>query len=132
MLEQKSLDRDRAYNKLVDLILAGKLSQTTQISERGLAAFLDLGRTPIREAIRDLVREGVFETHPARGTFVRPLSLDDIQEIYQVRIAIEGLACVLAADKGATEKLHEYAEKFQAALASPDDFNTQKPARRGR
>jgi DNA-binding GntR family transcriptional regulator len=115
MPEPKSLDRERAYRKLVDLILSGKLTENTPLSERGLAESLELGRTPIREAIKDLVREGVLDTHPTRGTFIRPLSLLDLQELYQIRYALEGLAAFLAAERGPSEELISYAAAFQSA-----------------
>ncbi len=123
MLETKELDREKAYCKLVDLILSGKILECTPLSERGLAESTGLGRTPIREAIKDLVREGVLESHPTRGTFVRPVTLQDLREIYQVRFAIESLAVFLAAEHGPTEELSEYGIAFRAALDEPHAFD---------
>lgn len=123
MQDEKTLDRDTAYDQLVNLILSGKLSDSTPISERGLAALLNLGRTPIREAIRDLIREGVFESHAARGTFIRAPSLQDMREIYQVRFAIEGLACILAAEHEPTAELKQYRDEFRVALQAPEKFD---------
>lgn len=123
MPEEKRLDRETAYCRLVDLILSGELAESRPLSERGLAEALKLGRTPIREAIKDLVHEGVLEAHPARGTFIRPLSLKDMREIYQVRFAIEGLAAYLAAECGPSNELSEYGIAFRTALADPHAFD---------
>lgn len=103
---------------MLDAILRGEIAGEVPLSERRLAEDLGIGRTPVREAIKDLVREGVLEAHPTRGTFVRQLSLRDVQEIYQVRYAIEGLAAFLAAERGPTEALSAYGPAFRNALAS--------------
>ena len=88
MLKAQSLEKEKAYSRLLDLILSGQISDNVPLAERRLAERLGIGRTPVREAIKDLVREGVLEAHPTRGTFVRQLSLRDVQEIYQLRFRI--------------------------------------------
>lgn len=123
VLQHKNLEREQAYRKLLSLILSGELTADAPLSERRLAETLGLGRTPTREAIKALVREGLLSAHPTRGTFIRQLSLQDVQEIYQVRFAIEGLAAFLAAERGASPKLREYGIAFQAALDAPDEFD---------
>ena len=120
MPKSKSSEKDKAYSRLLELILRGKISADEPLAERRLAESLRLGRTPVREAIKDLVREGVLEAHPTRGTFVRQLSLRDVQEIYQVRYAIEGLAAFLAAERGPTPALSAFAPKFRAAIETPE------------
>ena len=121
MPDGKSLEKEKAYGRLLDLILQRKISPDEPLAERRLAASLRMGRTPVREAIKDLVSEGVLEAHPTRGTFVRQLSLTDVQEIYQVRYAIEGLAAFLAAERGASPELLDYGPGFRAAIAAPED-----------
>lgn len=123
MLKAQSLEKEKAYSRLLDLILSGQISDNVPLAERRLAERLGIGRTPVREAIKDLVREGVLEAHPTRGTFVRQLSLRDVQEIYQVRYAIEGLAAFLAAERGATPALSDYAPGFRASMAAPEKSN---------
>ncbi|WAP68063.1 GntR family transcriptional regulator [Jiella pelagia] len=85
-------ERDRAYHRLVDLIFGGSLDDGAPLSERKLAEQLGFGRMPVREALHQLEQEGVVEVKPARGTFVRSISTDDLDEIYQVREALECLA----------------------------------------
>ena len=55
------LERDRAYRGLLDLILGGGVDPDTPLSERKLAVSLEIGRTPVREALRDLARDGILE-----------------------------------------------------------------------
>lgn len=118
--EAKSSEKEKAYTRLLDNILRGEISANSQLSERGLSDHLGLGRTPVREAIKELVREGVLESHPTRGTFLPQLSLTDIQEIYQVRYAIEGLAAFLAAERGPSEALKGYKAAFEKVLNNPN------------
>lgn len=120
MPEIKSLEKEKAYERILDAILRGQFANDVPLAERKLAELLGVGRTPVREAIKDLVREGVLETHPTRGTFVRRLSLRDVQEIYQVRYAIEGLAAFLAAERGPSQALSEYGPHFRTTIASED------------
>jgi len=117
------LERDRAYRGLLDLFLGGGVDLEAPLSERKLADSLDMGRTPVREALRDLARNGVVEARPARGTFVRQLSSHDIREIYEVRQSLEGLAARLAAAKGGSSALAAYGPRFKEMIARPDGFD---------
>ena len=116
-------ERDRAYRLLLDRILSGEIGTDAPLSERKLADALQMGRTPIREALRDLARDGILESRPARGTFVRGLDMDEIREIYEVRYAIEGMAAYLAATRGATEELKAYGPRFREMIDHPDRFD---------
>jgi DNA-binding GntR family transcriptional regulator len=114
------LESARAYDLLVELLLDGAIPENLPLSERNLSERLGFGRTPIREAVRDLVREGVLESHPTRGTVVRPLSIADLQDLYEIRYGIEGLAASLAAQRGAVESLDAYDAEFSRILADPE------------
>jgi len=122
MSDSLQLERDRAYKGLLYMILGGGVDPDTPLSERKLAETLAIGRTPVREALRDLARDGVVEVRPARGTFVRQLSTRDVEEIYQVRQSLEGLAARLAAERGATPELSAYGRRFREMAADPDGF----------
>src|SRR5690606_31196479 len=114
-------ESERAYERLVALLLDGAFPEGTPLSERSLSETLGFGRTPTREAVRDLVREGVLESHPTRGTIVRPLSLAELQDIYEIRYAIEGMAGFLAAERGVLDSLDAYEDEFQRILAAPQE-----------
>lgn len=104
-----NLLRDQAYQQLLDLIIRGELTPDMPLSERKLAERLSLSRTPVREALRALVREGVVTAQLGRGTFVREVSSQDILAVYEVRQALECMAARLAAIKGPSRTLEELA-----------------------
>lgn len=116
------LERDRAYSGILDLILDGEVDASGPLSERKLADKLDIGRMPVREALRDLARDGVLEVRPARGTYVRALSVEDVREIYEVRYELEGMAARLAAERGPTAALSAYGPRFREMIDQPDRF----------
>lgn len=89
----------QAYDEIRHRILAGELHPSTPLSEYQLAATLNLSRTPVREAIKALEKEGLVWSIPNKGTFVAELSAHDIMEIYQVRERLEGLAARIAAEQ---------------------------------
>ncbi|MEM7776050.1 MAG: GntR family transcriptional regulator [Pseudomonadota bacterium] len=89
--------RDAAYRHILDIILSGQISASQPISERQLALDHGFGRTPVREAIHALARDGLVEIVPARGTFIRQLDTEQIRELYEVRHVLEAKAVALAA-----------------------------------
>ncbi|MBS0293071.1 MAG: GntR family transcriptional regulator [Proteobacteria bacterium] len=115
-------ERDTAYTQVRELILTRQLAPGAAISERGLSEQLGLGRTPVREAVKTLAQEGLLEAIPARGTFVRQLTMQDLREIHEVRLGLEGIAAVLAAQHGATAALQASARELQA-LAAQDTLD---------
>jgi DNA-binding GntR family transcriptional regulator len=76
---------------LREAILNGTLSGGTRLIQADLAAQLDVSITPIREALRDLAGEGLVVFDPHRGSRVRSLDLDEVRELYEMRIALEPL-----------------------------------------
>jgi len=123
MSDTSVLERDRAYMLLLDQILSGELGADQALSERKLADNLQMGRTPVREAIRRMTREGLIEVRPARGTYVRELTIDEVEEIYEARIGLEGMAAFLAAERGPTEAFATFRQKFEDMIAKPEDFD---------
>ncbi|MGE4369345.1 MAG: GntR family transcriptional regulator [Burkholderiaceae bacterium] len=119
------LESRMAYERLVELLLDGSLPEGAMLSERTLSESLGFGRTPVREAIRDLVREGVLESHPTRGSVVRRLTVLELQEIYEIRFALEGLAVQMAADRGAVDELLPYQERFEQVMNSSEPFDVK-------
>ena len=120
--------RDDAYTRIRDLVISGEFTPDEPLSERGLSSMLGLGRTPIREALKSLAKDGLLTIHPMRGTFVRQLSFDDLREIHEIRLALEGMAAYLAAVRGPTEALMSCAARLRelALLASIDVEEAQQ------
>ena len=118
------MESDLAYGQVRASILSRQLAAGAAISERGLSESLGLGRTPVREAIRALVQEGLLEVVPMRGTFVRQLTLQDLREIHEVRLGLEGIASVSAAQRGPSPELTACAAELRALQASPAPLDT--------
>ena len=117
-------ERERAYSGLIDFILSGNADPEKPLSERSIAESLDIGRTPVREAMRDLVRDGLLEVSPARGTYVRTFTTEEVQELYEVRQGLEGLAAELAAKRGPTPELKAYGPLFRHMIENPNAHST--------
>ncbi len=70
-------------------ILSGDIPPGAPLVETVLSARFDVSRGPLREALRQLIEEGLLVTVPYTGTHVAPLSVDDVREIYSLRTALE-------------------------------------------
>jgi DNA-binding GntR family transcriptional regulator len=78
------------------MIVDGRLSAGDRINEVHLAAQLGVSRTPLREALSGLVAEGALIARPRLGYFVRPLSLEEFEQIYDIRPLLDPEALRLA------------------------------------
>lgn len=88
---------DRAYRQIRDEIIALRLKPGAPLDERALSESLQLGFTPIRDAVKRLVLEKLAVSYPRRGTYVAQIELADEVRLTEVRIELEGLAAALAA-----------------------------------
>jgi len=84
---------------LENAILDGRLEAGTRLVERDLAEKFNVSRPPIREAIRQLNSEGLVKIVPRKGAVVARISAKDVEEIYSIKILIEGFAAREAAKK---------------------------------
>jgi DNA-binding GntR family transcriptional regulator len=80
---------DQVLHELRAAILAGRIKPTEQLPEAALAAAFGTGRSAIREALRHLVQEGLVISELNRGARVRPVSIEDVIDVYRARTAIE-------------------------------------------
>jgi DNA-binding GntR family transcriptional regulator len=128
MNQQNTSTSSTAYAAIRAMIEQGQLLPGSALSERSLAESLDLGRTPVREAIKELTREGILVSVPLKGTFVQRLTITDLKEIHEVRLALEGMAAKLAAEKGGSEELRGCREELLALPAGPqlDTYEAQR------
>src|SRR5687768_281178 len=76
---------ERAYHELRDRIVTLRLPPGTVLREDALMRELDVGRTPLREAVKRLALEDLVAVQPRRGTFVSPVEASDIVHITEVR-----------------------------------------------
>ncbi|HZH92486.1 MAG TPA: GntR family transcriptional regulator, partial [Tissierellaceae bacterium] len=70
-------------------ILSGLYKEGDHILETEVANTLGISRAPVREAIKELEKEGIVQTLPRRGTFVTKFSLEDIKEVFEIRMLLE-------------------------------------------
>jgi DNA-binding GntR family transcriptional regulator len=96
---------EKAYHLIKEKIITLELRPSSVIDEQSLMEELDLGRTPIREALLRLAAEGLVDIIPRRGMFVANVSITDLQKIFEVRITLEGLCARLAAQRIAEEQI---------------------------
>jgi DNA-binding GntR family transcriptional regulator len=89
--------RDQAVHALRTMIVSGSMPGGVRINEAELAATLGISRGPLREAIQRVGAEGLIEFRRNRGAFVREIAVEDIQDMYEARTVIEGLAARRAA-----------------------------------
>lgn len=115
--------RDVVFNTLREAILRGELVPGERLMELQLAAKLGVSRTPIREAIRMLEQEGLAITIPRKGAIVAGMTEKDMQDVLEIREALEELSVQVACDKITAEeieKLRENMKNFEDSLRSGD------------
>ncbi|SFW98971.1 GntR family transcriptional regulator [Marinospirillum alkaliphilum] len=88
---------DRVFEEIQDAIVTGSIAPGTKITEPGLAKQYGISRGPLREAMRRLEGRHLVTRIPHIGARVVSLSLEELLELYEVREAMEGMACRLAA-----------------------------------
>lgn len=104
-------------------IVTGHLKPGTRLVERDLTERFQVSRTPMREALKQLVRTQLAVDIPYRGVEVRSLGLDFAHDIYDLRFGNEGLSAYLAAERGTEEelaKIQDIFEKIDAAAHASD------------
>src|SRR5262245_60985835 len=95
--EPISTMQDVIVAKLRSAIMNGELQPGERISERSITEKMGISKTPVREALTHLEAEGWVQIFPYRGAVVAPLSVAELEDIYIIRIEIEGAAARLAA-----------------------------------
>jgi DNA-binding GntR family transcriptional regulator len=85
----------------------GTLRPGARVVEQHIAEALGVSRAPVRDALRLLVRDGLVTLTPHRGAIVTPISADLIADVFDVRVALEGLAARLAAERISSRDLTE-------------------------
>lgn len=95
----------RALVRIREMILRGELMPDQRLAEAPLALMLGMSRTPIRQALPVLAREGLLQKHESRGYIVRGFSTADILDALDVRGVLEGLAARRVAERGASRAM---------------------------
>src|ERR1700756_4957167 len=95
----RELLADRAYADLRDRIVTLRIAPGAPIDEDALGSELQIGRTPVREAIKRLALENLVTVFPRRGTFASEINITDLADICDVRVQLEGHAAYRAAQR---------------------------------
>jgi DNA-binding GntR family transcriptional regulator len=108
--------RLRVEEKLRSAIVSGRFPPGARLIERELCELMGVGRTSVREALRQLEAEGLVTAVPHRGPTVSEISVDEATQLYAVRALLEGYAGRLFAERQGTEALSDETVKFTRAL----------------
>ncbi len=111
----------KVFEQLENDILSGKYKSGDCLNEIKLTEEMGVSRTPIREAFRQLELEGLIAYTPNRGVVVRGLSVEDIRDIYQIRLMIEGMTARRAAENITDEQISELGQIIEL-----EEFYTNK------
>jgi GntR family transcriptional regulator of vanillate catabolism len=95
----------RALVQIRELILRGELRPGERLTEESLAERLGMSRTPVRQALPALAREGLLVQGETRGYMVRAFSEQDVSDAIDLRGALEGMAARIVAERGTTTEL---------------------------
>lgn len=99
------LTKEKAYQDLRYKIITQELLPGELLKEKDLMEHYGVGRTPLREIFIELQREGLIRRVPRAGTWVAPMDLDYVKQVAEVRVALEGLAGELAAERITEDQL---------------------------
>lgn len=117
--ERQSLS-ERAYDRLLDLLLSRQIPLGAVLQERRLAEMLEVSRTPTREALYRLESEGFVTRKPGRILIVKEVSVRDLIEILHVRRVLETESLALALGRIPAEELDGIEQAIHDLLASVD------------
>ena len=115
--------RDVVFQTLRQAILRGELKPGERLMEIHLAQRLGVSRTPVREAIRKLELEGLVLMIPRKGAIVAEITVSDLEDVLEVRMALEELAVKHACRRVTGEQLagiRSLAEEFKRTLSGDD------------
>lgn len=118
--------RDIVFYKLREAIITGRMVPGERLMEIKLANEMGVSRTPVREAIRKLQSEGLVIMNARRGAVVAPINEEVMQELLEIRKALESLACQLVAVKAEPEDIQRLRDINAAMRSAIDDGNVDK------
>jgi DNA-binding GntR family transcriptional regulator len=131
--EKTSSVRERTYWHLKAEVLSGSFDEGQRLTEVQLAKSLGVSRTPVREALQKLESEGLVKPLKTRGFCVAKDSREEMEDLFDIRAALEGYAIRLVCERiseATLKNLHDYIGKAQDALRRKKideifEFNTQ-------
>ncbi|BEP27680.1 GntR family transcriptional regulator [Helicovermis profundi] len=116
LFDQKKENRSLTsiiFEKIREDILNKKYKLGEKIVEAKLAEELGVSRTPVREALKQLELDGLVENIPNRGVVVKGITTQDIEDIYLIRMEIEGIAAKWCSERMNGEELEQLKEVYE-------------------
>ena len=114
-----------AYEHIRDRIISGDLPPGTWLRERELSSELNVSRVPVREALLQLEADGFTTVGPRHGALVRQMTIQDVNEVFDIRLSIEVSAASIAArqvaDGAATDRLLAVMDLAEDLVESEDE-----------
>ena len=104
-MELVRVDTQRAYELIREQITTLKMSPGSPVNEQRLAQNLEMGLMPVREALKLLAHEGLVEITPRHGFYVADVNLPDLEQLSEMRLALESLSARLAAQRATPDDL---------------------------
>lgn len=96
---------DRAYERIKHDIICCLIAPGTAVSEAQLCAQYKLGKAPVRMALSRLAHDGLVRAIPRRGYMVTPVTLQDIHDVFELRLMLEPVAARMAAGRVDAQRL---------------------------
>lgn len=117
---------ERVFATLEEEIITGKFSRGESLGETMLSERLGVSRTPVRAALKRLAEEGLIEAVANKGAAVIGITKEDIVDIYHIRMRLEGLASLIAAEKITKDDLATLLESVELSEFYIKKNNTEK------
>ena len=122
-IEGYELLSQKVYRALKTEIIKGSLKPGTKLSEGKIAEQMGVSRTPVREALKELAAEGFVKMNPNQAVVVSNASVEDVQEVLQIRGVLEGLAARLVApiiNREEVKELEKYLKQMEYCISKDD------------
>lgn len=124
-IDKPTTTKERAYNEIKHVILSGYITSEEIFTEVKLAELLNTSRTPVREALADLIKEGLIVSIPRKGMAVRKVTESEMEQIFLLRTSIETKVIQKLAETitpAQLEELKEICKEQEEAMLSNDDI----------
>ncbi len=118
--------RQQVLEGLRNAIISGQLPPGKRLTERELIEFMDVSRTVIREALRQLEAERLIEVIPNKGPVVRALTEEEAEDLYRIRAVLYGLAARIFVEQANRERLTELDDAFRAVVSAYESADAER------
>jgi len=126
--EDNSLSR-RVYEYLMGQIQSGRLRAGQKITEAAISQILQISRSPVREALKRLAEDKLVVLVPRSGCYINDITVEEVDELYEIRKRLECMALEYALDKINDRKIEELRNKFVACLDLQEPEHIKKSLR---